>query len=104
MQPSGSKHAHVGDQASVQVDRSITEEITEPELRCEKLMDSFINADRRDEKCCRKIINNHFGNNNLHESGYTCLIDCHSPLLSKSTHCTWLLLLALHTITSHILL
>jgi len=46
-------------------------EVVVPEIatesRCEPAMDKFLNADRRPEKCRRKVINNHFGNKDLHE-------------------------------------
>lgn len=36
-------------------------------LQCEKAMDDFVNAESHLEKCCHKIVNNHFGNVNLHK-------------------------------------
>ena len=49
-----------------------TTQVVDPEtnqdLRCEKAMDDFINAERRPEKCRRRVVNNHFGNNDLRKS------------------------------------
>ena len=37
-------------------------------LQYEKAMDDFVNAESHPEKCHHKIVNNHFGNVNLHKS------------------------------------
>jgi superfamily II DNA/RNA helicase len=53
-------------------DRGEVVEVVVPEIatesRCEPAMDNFLNADRRPEKCRRKVVNNHFGNNDLCKS------------------------------------
>lgn len=61
-----------------------------PETRCEKAMDDFINAGQCEEKCRRRIVNIHFGNNDLRKLSY--LINCIHILTSTiapivSQHC-----------------
>ena len=45
--------------------RDDVEEELRPVLKCEKAMDDSINAGQRAEKCRRKVVNAHFGNNDL---------------------------------------
>lgn len=71
LQPSTSKSSRRGNMTSAQTGRSTVKidteqfQVTESELRCEKVMDFFINAEGREERCRRRVINNHFGNNNV---------------------------------------
>jgi hypothetical protein len=70
LQPSTSQHPRVS--LDSRRPTGSTTQIAAPEtyqdLRCEMAMDNFINAERRPEKCRRKVINNHFGNNDLRKS------------------------------------
>jgi hypothetical protein len=69
LQPSTSQHPRVSLDSCRPT--GSTTQIAAPEtyqdLRCKMAMDNFINADseRRPEKCRCKVINNHFGNNDL---------------------------------------
>jgi hypothetical protein len=62
-----------------------------PETHCKKAMDDFINAKQCKEKCHHKIMNIHFGNNDLCKS-LSHLINCIHILTSSiapiiSQHC-----------------
>lgn len=70
LQPSASKRVYTQTDGSRAGDEAV--EAAGPsilsESRCEKAMDDFINASRRHEKCRRKVVNRHFGNNDLRKS------------------------------------
>ena len=61
-------------------DRGEAVEVVVPEIAaescCEPAMDNFLNADRCPEKCRRKVVNSHFGNNDLCKSFSAFILKC----------------------------
>lgn len=97
-------------------DRGEVVEVLVPEIiaesRCEPAMDNFLNADRRPEKCRRKVVNNHFGNNDLRKSFFaftilnvlTIIVPFSPSWFPSSTCCLPLLLPSLRPSRARVLL
>jgi hypothetical protein len=65
LQPSNAKQARTSLASGQDHGEAVEELLITPESRCEKAMDEFLNAAHHPHKCCRKVVNVHFGNIDL---------------------------------------